>query len=120
MATITPTFTNQGELTIVQWSNMLNGDDGAPYAFAPWADRSVQVTGTFGVAGNARWEGSNDTVIYGVLTDPQGNPLDFTSAKLESVTELARQSRPRITAGDATTSITVTLVAFNTRTARGG
>jgi hypothetical protein len=120
MATINPTVTNKNDLTIVQWVNMANGDDGAPYAFTQWADRSVQVAGTFGAGGNAKWEGSNDGTNFGVLTDPQGNALDFTSAKIESVTELALKSRPRITAGDGTTSITVTLVAFNSRTARGG
>lgn len=125
MAVITPTLTPKGDLTIVRWVNMTNGDSGAPYAFTQWADRSVQVSGTFGAGGSARWEGSNlpapsSDADYSVLTDPQGNDLNITSAKIEAVTELAAWSRPRITAGDGTTSITVTLVAFNSRTARGG
>lgn len=120
MATVNPTVTNKGDLTIVQWASMASGDDGAPYAFTQFADRSVQVSGTFGAGGNAKWEGSNNSSTFDTLTDPQGNALDFTSAKLEAVTELAVLSRPRITAGDGTTSLTVTLVAFNSRTARGG
>lgn len=125
MAIVNPTLTQKGDLTIVQWPNMLNGDSGAPYAFTQWADRSVQVSGTLGVGGSARWEGSNlaapsADADYSVLTDPQGNDLNIASAKIEAVTELAVWSRPRITSGDGTTSITVTLVAFNSRTARGG
>lgn len=125
MAVINPTITQKGDLTIVQWLNMANTDSGAPYGFTQWADRSVQVSGTFGLGGSARWEGSNLAspavdADYAVLTDPQGNDLNIAAAKIEAVTELVRWSRPRITAGDGTTAITVTLVAFNSRTARGG
>lgn len=120
MATRTPTVTNNGDLTIVQWTGLLNGDDGSPYKFTQWADRSIQVTGTFGAGGSVRWQGSNDGSTYAALTDPQGNDLNITAAKMEAVTELALWSRPLVTAGDGTTSLTVTLVAFNSRTARGG
>jgi len=74
------------------------------------ADRSVQVTGTFGAGGNLRIEGSNDGTNYSALTDPQGNALDFTATKIEGVLELTRYIRPRATAGDGTTSLTVTMI----------
>lgn len=114
MATITPTFLpvlDDGALEIVQWAAMANADAGAPYARAQWADRSVQVTGTFGASGSVRWEGSNDGTNWAVLTDPQGNALDFAAAKIESVTEITALVRPRVTAGDGTTALTVTLLA---------
>lgn len=125
MAIVNPTVTNQGELVIVQWVGLANLDSGAPYAFPQWADRSVQVSGTFGVGGSVRWEGSNlaapsGDADYAVLTDPQGNDLNIVAAKIEAITEIVRFARPRVTAGDGTTTLTVTLVAFNSRTARGG
>lgn len=115
MATKTPTFLpvlDDGSIQIVQWAAMANGDDGAPFAAAQWADRSIQVTGTFGTGGNLRWEGSNDGgANWVVLTDPQGLALDITSAKLKTVTEITALVRPRVTVGDGTTSLTVTLLA---------
>jgi len=41
---------------LVTWSGLLNGDDGAPVELPSHADRSVQVTGTFGAAGNVNIE----------------------------------------------------------------
>jgi hypothetical protein len=68
----------------------------------------VQVLGTFGAGGNLRVEGSNDGgTTYATLTDPQGNALDFTSAKIEQITEVCELVRARVTAGDVTTSLTV-------------
>jgi len=95
----------------VTWANMANGDDGAPFKAAEWGDRSVQAFGTWGAAGNMRVEGSNDQVNYSPLTDPQGNALDYAAAKIEVVTEVTKVVRPRVTAGDGTTDITVVLLA---------
>jgi hypothetical protein len=125
MATITPTLADlsgDGTVRKATWSAMtFSGTDvGAAFPYSAWVDQSVQVTGTFGAGGNVRWEGSNDGTNYVALTDPQGNALDFTTAKIEAVTEIAALVRPRVTAGDGTTSLTVTLVARNGRTARGG
>lgn len=114
MATITPTFLpalDDGSYVVIQWANMANGDVGADCGFVQYADRSVQLIGTLGVGGNMRWEGSNDSVNYAVLTDPQGNNLDYTILKTEAVTELAVRARPRITAGDGTTLLTVVMLA---------
>lgn len=121
MATVNPTPDNKGAIVKMTWADMANTDDGAPFPFAEWADRSVQVIGTFGVGGNLLWEGSNDGgVTYAPLTDPQGNALNFTAAKIEAVTEICELARPRVTAGDGTTSLTVIVLARNARSARGG
>ena len=115
MAVIVPTVTYLGGANSVakfSFTPMANGDTGTPIPWVQWADRSVQVTGTFGAGGNLRWEGSNDGgTTYAPLTDPQGNFLDFTAAKIEQVMELVELARPRVTAGDGTTALTVTLVA---------
>lgn len=92
------------------WPTLANGDDGTPEEFPSYSDRSVQVVGTFGAGGNCRIEGSLDGVNWSTLNDPQGNPLDITSTKIESIMELVYWIRPRITAGDGTTSLTVTMI----------
>ena len=115
MAVIAPTVTYLGGANSVakfRFTPMANGDTGTPIPWVQWADRSVQVTGTFGAGGTVRWEGSNDGgTTYAPLTDSQGNVLDFTAAKIEQVMELVELARPRVTAGDGTTALTVTLVA---------
>jgi len=108
MATRDRTRTLLGSSTyLIEWSGLTNGDDGDPAGLFGAADRSVQVTGTFGVGGSLRIEGSNNGVNYAVLTDPQGNDLDITEAKIETVTENVRYIRPRVTAGDGPTSLAV-------------
>ena len=100
----------QHTCVVATWPNMQNGDDGQPIELANFADRSVQVTGTFGAGGKVRIEGSLDGASYAPLTDPQGNDLDLTTAKLEAVSEVVRWIRPRVIAGDGTTSLTVTML----------
>lgn len=114
---------------IVTWTGLLNGDDGAPFVCPNRADKSVQVLGTFGVGGNARIEGTNKqaysitpgtsgggtnlllpTTDFAPLNDPQGNALDVAAAKIEQVLENPNAIRPRITAGDGTTSLTVIML----------
>lgn len=97
------------------WSNLANGDAGTELMLAEFADKSVQVFGTFGVGGTVQIEGSNDGVNYAVLTDPQGNNLLLTSAKIETVSEVTAYIRPRIIAGDGTTSLTVVALGRKTK-----
>jgi hypothetical protein len=124
MATITPTTAElAGDGSVYKWTYaaMTNAtsDVGSAIGFAQYADRSIQVLGTFGAAGNLRLEGSNDGgTTWAVLTDPQGNNLDFTAAKIEAITELCAQIRPRVTAGDGTTSLTVVILARKTQPGR--
>lgn len=94
---------------VIQWSGMANGDVGQPLELSQYTDKSVQVSGAFGAGGVLRWEGSNDGVNWAVLTDPQGNNLDFVQAKIEMVTEPCAQMRPRVTGGDGTTNLDVTI-----------
>lgn len=117
MATITPaisslpTFGNTS-VHVYSWTPMtFSGTDvGAPIEMPGSADRTVQVTGTPGTGGSVRIEGSMDGVTYAVLSDPQGNALDITTLKIETIMELVRYIRPRITAGDGSTSLTVQIL----------
>lgn len=106
----TVTFISESDKAkLITWTGLLNGDDGAPAQWVDFADRCVQVTGTFGTGGSLTMEGSNDGTNFSSLADPQGNALTFTSSKLEQVLELPRYVRPRVTAGDGTTSLVATL-----------
>jgi hypothetical protein len=109
MSTIAPTKTPTGNTRsfVVGWAALANGDAGEAIPFSQYTDKSVQVIGAFGAGGVLRFEGSNNGTDWAPLTDPQGNPLDFSSAKIEMVSEATAWVRPRVTAGDGTTSLTV-------------
>ncbi len=97
----------------VRWASLKAGEAGAPFSLHGGPDRSVQVTGNFSGSAILHWEGSNNVFEaspdWFTLTDPQGNPLSFATARLEQVTEYTRWVRPRVAAGDANTSLTVNL-----------
>lgn len=100
------------EGSMATWALLTTTNDiGAAFQSAVWSDRSVQVTGTFGAGGNVKILGSNDGTNYAILTDPQGNALDITAAKIEQITEVTQFIKPQVTAGDGTTSVTVTILA---------
>ena len=113
MANINPTITtigNQdGSLKKVTWA-FTGADTGLPIKFAEWADRSVQMSGTWNGA-TVLWEGSNDGgTTYLPLTDPQGNAITSTGTdKLEAVTEICELARPRCSAG-AVTAVTISVI----------
>jgi hypothetical protein len=101
-----------GNIRRVTWGALVNGDAGDMIGpdTALWSDRSIQVTGTFGAAGTLVWEGSNDGVNFYTLNAPQGTALSFNTAAMRQVLEGALFMRPRITAGDGTTALAVTLM----------
>jgi len=115
MATVTAqTFVDpagDGSTVIVQWQSLANGDSGSAIdeKWAQWADRSVQITGTFGAGGTILVEGSNDGTNYATLNNAQGSALSLTAAAIKQIAEMTRTTRPRVSAGDGTTALTVTL-----------
>lgn len=112
-ATTTPLKT-YGDTTCVVaiWPSLTHTgtDSGAPLEIPGALRCSVQVTGTPGTNGTLLIEGSNDGTNYATLSDPQGNALSFTSAKIEEVLEAVRYIRPKISNGDGSTSLTCTLL----------
>jgi hypothetical protein len=111
MANISPTITtigNQdGSLQKAVWT-FTGSDTGMPIKFAEWADRSVQMSGTWN-ASTILWEGSNDGTTYLPLTDPQGNSISKTADAIEAVTEVCELARPRVTGGTPT-SVTISVI----------
>lgn len=114
MATVTPTTTRIGSFGdnahVISWTPLANGDSGAAITMPGSADRAVQITGTFGAGGTVVIEGTIDGTNYVTLTDPQGNAISKTAAAIEAISEIVSQIRPRVTAGDGTTALTVTMI----------
>ena len=76
-----------------------------------FANRSVQVSGTFGTGGSVSIMGSYDNATFAELTDVFGTELTFTEAGSAVIHNLPPYVRPEVTAGDAGTDLTVTLIA---------
>lgn len=101
--------TSDGSVVSVRYAGLAETDTTPePIEMAEYADRSVQVDGTFST-GTVTIEGSNDKLVWLPLTDPQGNPLSFTAAKIEQLQELTLWVRPRVTAGTGV-SVNVTFL----------
>jgi type IV secretory pathway TrbL component len=104
MATITPVITVfenakfSRQLIQVTWNAVTEADTCAPVECGDFADRSVQIAGTFGAA-TVTFQGSNDDTTYSILTDPQGNNISKTSAGLEEITEVTAYAKPVATGG---------------------
>jgi len=103
------TFGDTG-CNMVIWSGLLNGDTGNAIQMPGAADRSIQISGTFGVGGSVTIQGSNDGTNFVALTDPQGNAITKTAAAIEQVSEVTRYIRPSVTAGDGSTSLVVSML----------
>lgn len=102
---------------ISQWT-LANGDTGAPLSLPSLADKSVHIHGTFGTGGSVTLYGSNNPADFTVaagsgtwiaLTDPQGNAITKTAAAIEQILENVCFIAPKVTAGDGTTSLTVSI-----------
>lgn len=133
MANITPTIKrvigqNGVDGYQVQWTPMQNGDVGLAVgstigdgssavvpsqggSFAGFADKSIQASGTFGAGGSVACEGTNEgtTTNFFPLTNPSGTTIALTAASGSAVTEAVIWVRPHVTAGDSSTSLTVTM-----------
>lgn len=103
---------NRSQVRRAVWTGLATGDDGQPIDWSAYADRSVQVFGTFGGA-TVTLQGSNDEgptpTNWNTLTDLQGNAIAFTAAGLEMISEGTLWVRPAVTAG-AASGITVQMM----------
>lgn len=97
------------DLFVVSKWILSQGDTGNKIQSTGYADRSVQIHGTFG-GGSIIIEGSNDGLNFYTLTDPQGNDLIINEAKIEQISEITRYIRPNVSGGSGGTSITITLL----------
>src|SRR5262245_37783298 len=104
-------------IRLVKWV-LANGDSGKPISGWTHSDRTIQIYGTFGVGGSVQPEGSNDFQSAGAtfvqLRDPSGLSITLTSAGLKQILEHTYWIRPRCTAGDGTTALTVIMCLSTT------
>lgn len=99
---------------VFTWTGLDSDDSGIPIQIVDYVDRTVTITGTFGVAGSITMQGSNDGTNWFALTDPQGNAITKTAAAMELLLEAPLYIRPLVTAGDGTTSLTVKILCRRT------
>ena len=119
MATIQATVTHPADNVVrFTWPLMANTDVGAPIGpnWASYSDRNVSIPsgggagGTFGVGGTLTVQGSsNSGATYESLTDQSDNALAIIATKTEQIMQITDLTRPAVTAGDGTTSLTVTI-----------
>jgi len=116
MATITPTITRLGgtKFSVMKftWTFTATADVGAPIpaAFCEWADRTVQMSGTWN-GSTVLWEGSNNVgATYLPLVDRQGSAISKTADAIEAVTEITELARPRASAGTPT-AVVISVIA---------
>jgi len=120
MATILPVIDQLVAPGIVRtvWSNMANGDIGAISDYPGFADRNFQVSGTFGAGGEVTMQGSNEPPAndkWFTLSNMADSALVVTTAGGKMIQENTLYIRPKITGGDGTTSLTITLIARKPR-----
>jgi len=116
MATIAPAVSNlnvgggDGSVCKVTWTPVTEADTCGPVDLTAFADKSIQVTGTFGGASVAL-QGSNDAgTNFLPLNDATGTVIAITTAKIKEVLEMTEQVKPVATGGTGQ-SLTVVILA---------
>lgn len=111
MATIKPflEIVSGGNGHVYTWV-LSADDDGEPIEATDFANRLVQIEGNFD-GGSVVIEGSNDSVNYRGLNDPQGNDVAVQSPQIRTVAQMTRLFRPRVVGGTPDTQVTVCLFA---------
>lgn len=118
MATIAAAFVASAKNALRASWTLANGDDGIVLDAINWPDKTVTVRGTFGAGGTVVIEGTDaGGVTYTTLNDSrgEGNALTFTAADTRTILENPGKIRPRVTAGDGTTALTVVIECRGSR-----
>lgn len=101
-----------GRVAVVTWSGLLNGDDGSGAMIGRGPDRTVQIVGTFGAGGAVAIEGSNDGgTTWGPVKDAYGTDMSLTTSATRAIGCNPLLIRPRVTAGDGTTSLSAIIAS---------
>jgi len=101
------TYPEEGAVN-ASWPALANAESGNHAQLSKWPTKSVHAVGTFGAGGSVAIEGSNDGTNWAVLRDGTGTDIALTAATIvRDILENTRFIRPRVTAGDGTTSLNV-------------
>ena len=115
MAAIDPTIvrfvgSGDGSCIRVTWTDVTENDTFTPCNFPEYADKSIQVFGTFDSASVAL-HGSNDGgTTYAALNVPAGTAIAITTAGIKAVLENTEWIKPVASSGGATQSLTVAML----------
>lgn len=103
----------------IGWT-LTNGQYGRPLEISSFPDKCAHIFGTFGSGGSVTIYGSNNDAdfdvdpaggTWAVLVDPQGNAITKTSNAIEQILENPKYITAKVTAGDGTTSLTISINA---------
>jgi|GEM_PF-1201307 len=116
MATITPTITDismrgDGSVQQVIWASVTQADTCLAVKFPQYADKTIQVAGTFGGASVAV-NGSIDGTNFAPLTDQGGTVIAITTAPAASIKQVLQNAlyvQPAATGG-AGQSLTISMI----------
>lgn len=96
----------QGESATVTWPGIVNGQVGVQQPRLGYRAVSVAVAGVFGSGGSIKLEGSNDGTNWFALSPAALTGAGFFAAL--GAAERPKFVRPNCSAGDTTTSLTIT------------
>lgn len=97
--------------SVITWTPLTSANAvGEAYQEPGYADRSIQVVGTFDSA-TVVLQGSNDGTNWATLTDGLGNAVSFTATGLKQVYEITRYVRPSTSGGGGSQSVSVYFVS---------
>jgi hypothetical protein len=109
---------NKG-LHIMTWSGITTTGPASALDASHLPDKTVVLSGTIGSGTTVVIEGSNTASgplatgasRYYTLNDPQGNALSLSTGKVEAILENPKFIRPKTTAKNANTNVTVTIIS---------
>lgn len=101
---------------------LLNGDESNDLDIFNYPEKTIEVSGTFGAGGTINIRGKN--ITSATVTDylalhradkPQTNLTGLTAVILAGVVEDPRFVKADVSAGDGTTALTITVIAYTSR-----
>lgn len=101
----------EDKAVVITWTGILENDTGLPVRIPRYPDKTVQVFGTFGAGGTITMEGSADNTNWGTLHDPQGANIGVQDLDPVLIEDNTNFIRPRNSAGDGNTTLTVVIIA---------
>ena len=97
-----------GGVSRMSWTPLANGDTGKPVYVGNLIDKTVTITGTFGAGGTILIEGSSDGgTTWVTMPNKNGATMSYTAAAIDLTDRSPTLIRPRVSAGDGTTALTV-------------
>jgi hypothetical protein len=119
MATITPTVIKNFDTgtirgKIVHWDLITEADTPAAYEVSGFADKSIDINGTFG-GGTIAIHGANHptSAVYSVLTDPNDGDITLIGAdKIKVALQHTSWIKP-IRTGGAGMDVDITMLLYN-------